>query len=248
MLEEGYLRTHVYPNLARSLYWDDSWDPETYVALARAGFISITHVDPVLGPLLMPELQRSYAVLDWENLHCSNNLRRLMRSQRLAEEGIELCVVDSVDRVLDRLRAQHGNTWILERYERLVRSLPRDDDPWFSIRGVELWSISRSEIVAGELGYTIGRTYSSLSGFCSPEDPTLRNFGTLQMYLLALLLRDSGYAFWNLGHPVHEYKRDLGARILRRGVFLERWLAARNAVPDGGLKGRVLEAWTRVDD
>lgn len=241
MLDEQYLREQVYPDLSQSLYWNESWDPELYIEVARAGFISITHWDPQLGAVLMPELQRAYAVLDWEGLHCSRNLRRLMRSQQLAEEGVELCVVDSVARVLDRLREQHGRTWIVEPYEALVQELPHGDDAGFSLRGVELWSTKRGEVVAGELGYTIGSTYSSLSGFCSPKDPTLRGFGTLQMYMLASLLRDSGYAFWNLGHTSQKYKRDLGARILPRPVFLERWLAARDAPPSSGLVGRVLE-------
>ena len=44
--------------------------------------------------------------------------------------------------------------------------------------------------------------------------------------LLGEHLRDAGYAFWNLGHPFMQYKLDLGAQILPRADFLDRWNAA----------------------
>ena len=236
-LEPDFLFGHVYPNLDHSLYWSESWDPEFYVELARAGFISTAHDDPELGPLLLPEIQTSYAVLDWENLHRSRNLRRLIRSERLAREDIELRVVDTGSRVVDRLIGYHESTWILEPYRQLVRELPTGDDRRFAIHGVELWSRKRDELVAGELGYSIGATYTSLSGFCSTHDPELRHFGTLQMILLAEQLAERGYAFWNMGHPRLSYKGAIGARIVPREDFLERWLDARDAVPARALGG-----------
>jgi Leu/Phe-tRNA-protein transferase len=235
LLEESLLRTEVYPDLDHTFYWDDSWDPNLYIAAARAGFISITHCDPELGPLLMAELQRSYAVLDWSDLHRSKNLRRRMRSERLAEDGIELRIVPSVGRVLERIREHHGSSWLLEPYEALILELPRGDAPGFAIRGVELWSRRREKLLAGELGYTIGRAYTSLSGFCTLDDPVLRSAGMLQMILLAERLRDAGYAFWNLGHPEPSYKFEIGGRILSRAEFLGRWLEARDRMPAANL-------------
>lgn len=231
MLQDQVLREHIYPDLEQTLFWDASWDPELYVELARAGFISIAYSDSELGAVLIPELQGSYAVLDWVDLHCSRKLRRLLRSGRLADEGIELRVVASVERVLERLVSYHEESWILEPYRELVLRLPTGNAPRFALHGVELWSGRRGELVAGELGYTIGATYTSLSGFCSPHDRTCRHFGTLQLFLLAEMLRDRGYAFWNMGHPGQDYKVALGARVIERGGFLERWLAAREATP-----------------
>ncbi|MCP4007273.1 MAG: GNAT family N-acetyltransferase [bacterium] len=231
MLRPEVLHSLIYPDLDQVLFWDDTWDPEFYVALAHAGFICIAHEDPEIGPLLIPELQDSYAVLDWQNLHRSRNLRRLLRSQRLTEEGVELRVVASAERVLENLAAYHDRTWILQRYRELVGKLPRNSAPGFAIHGIELWSQKRNELVAGEFGYTIGRTYTSLSGFCSPDDREYRHFGTLQMYLLAEMLRDCGYAFWNMGHPSPEYKAAFGARILPRLEFLEKWFEARDIAP-----------------
>jgi len=233
-LEPDFLHEIIYPNLEQTLYWSDEWDPEFYVALARAGFISISFQDPDRGPLLLPELQDRYAVLDWENLHLSRRIRKLRRSGRLEEEGIELRVVDACERVIDRLLDHHGQrtSWLTEPYCRLIARLPTGGDVDFSIQGVELWSTGRNRLVAGELGYTIGRTYTSLSGFCAPGDPAWRGFGTLQTVMLAELLMERGYSFWNLGHWKQAYKLELGARVLERRDFLARWLTARDEPAD----------------
>ena len=228
MLDVDFLELYVYPDLDRTLYWSDSWDPTFYVELARAGFISISHVDEDLGSLLVAELQPEYAVLDWKDLHLSRNVRRILRSGRLQQEGIELRVVADVTRVLDRIVAYHRpRTWLIPPYRDLLGRLPSEGDDRFSLHGVELWSTSRDELVAGELGYSIGRTYTSLSGFCAADDPAWRDFGTLQLVLLAQRLERQGFAFWNLGHTSQAYKRALGAKRVARPDFLARWAAER---------------------
>jgi len=227
------------PPVDRSLYWSDRWDPEFYVALARAGFISIATRHPELGELLLAELQAIYAVLDWSNLHLSRKLGKLLRSKRLEEEQIELRVADSCDRVIERLVAYHAReSWLVPRLQALLRELDRRPQDGFALHAVELWSRRHDELVAGELGYTLGRTYTSLSGFCSPADSRWRHFGTLQMVQLAERLRDGGFAFWNLGHPHMEYKRAIGARWVQRERFLGRWRQAIDEPPSVPLSSR----------
>ena len=53
-------------------------------------------------------------------------------------------------------------------------------------------------LVAGEIGYSFGTTYTSLTGF---YDKTISNAGKLQLILLGKWLQRSGYSFWNFGHP-----------------------------------------------
>lgn len=232
MLDEAALREDFYLRTDVTFYWSDDWDPEFYVALARAGFICIAAQHPQIRTILIAELQQSYAVLDWQNLHCSSKLRKLMASGLLEEEGIELRVVDASDRLLDRLVSYHGeDNWIHSPYRSIVRYLAERADHRFAMHGVELWSTRRNELVAGELGYSIGATYTSLSGFCTREDRRWHHFGTLQQILLARALQDRGYAFWNMGHVSMPYKIALGARITPRASFLERWCAARDARP-----------------
>lgn len=232
-LDEAILRTHVFPRMDRTFYWSDCWDPDYYVAVARSGFICISAEHPELGHVLIPEMQPSYAVLDWENLHASRNLRRVLRSQLIDEQQIELRITNPCDVVIQRLAEYHGeSSWLYEPYVELIRALSQETRPDFAVHGVELWSKQSDELIAGELGYSVGATYTSLSGFCRPDDREWRNFGTLQQYLLAQALAERGYAFWNMGHVGMAYKFELGAKEVARGDFLERWFAARDECPE----------------
>jgi Leu/Phe-tRNA-protein transferase len=231
-LREELLRDRIYPDTTHTHYWSQSWDPGFYVDLARAGFISISFVHPSLGPVLIPELQKDYAVLDWEDLHRSRNLRKLLRPDRLARDELELRITDPCERVVERLLAYHGEScWIQEPYREMLHGLPRAPDVRFALHGIELWSRRRDELVAGELGYSIGSIYTSLSGFCLQSETRWRHHGTLQMHLLAAELQARGYAFWNMGHPGLPYKSALGARIIPRREFLARFLQARDVPP-----------------
>ncbi|MCA9505006.1 MAG: GNAT family N-acetyltransferase [Spirochaetaceae bacterium] len=234
-LHEEILETHVYADLGQVYYWSQHWDPDFYVALAYAGFISISYEHPEIGAVLIPEMQREYAVLDWPDLHRSRQLRRLLRSGRLEREAIELRVTPDVDEVVERLLAYHApETWLTVPYRELLENLPRTGHRvgGFSLHAIELRAREDRRLVAGELGYSLGSTYTSLSGFCTRPDRSWRHFGTLQQVLLAERLAASGYAFWNMGHPDPAYKIALGARILPRQTFLRRWIRARDvAVP-----------------
>lgn len=238
-LDERVLHEHVYPNTSVTHHWSDSFDADFYVALARAGFISIATRNRGLGALLLPEIQRAYAVLDWPSIHASTHVERLRRSGRLEEEGIELRVTRDCHAVVERINEQHGPAcWLIPAYASLVHALAaKGASAGLEMHGVELWSQADNVLVAGELGYTIGRVYTSLSGFCSPNDSRFGHFGSLQLVLLAERLRDAGYAFWNLGHPHMDYKHGLGARVLRRDAFLRRWLAERDTPPARALTG-----------
>ncbi len=228
-LEEHVLRARVYPNLDVTHHWTDRWEPSFYADLARAGFISIAIRHPEYGDLLLPEIQSAYAVLDWAALRAPGHVRRLLGSGRIEAEGIELRVSRDCRAVVERIERQHApDCWLIEPYVALVHALAEAGPAsGLEMHAVELWSSSAGELVAGELGYTIGRVYTSLSGFCSPDLGRWNHFGSLQLYLLAERLRDADYAFWNLGHPHMDYKRALGAAVLGRGAFLKRWFEHR---------------------
>merc|ERR1712217_804073 len=75
--------------------------------------------------------------------------------------------------------------------------------------------------LAGEIGFSIGRVYTSLSGWT--EERTSDGLGFLQLVLLGRWLQQRGYEFWSLGHcysPEMDYKRELGHRVYPRGDFL----------------------------
>jgi len=217
--------------------WTHDWSPGFYRAQARLGFIAVAHEGPGgAGNVLLPQLQFSYAVLDWPDLVMDRGVRKIIETGRLDRERIRIEVHSDPAGVLEQLAQVWGEkSWLLPEYVRLMHLLAteqeRDADPGFRLLATTL--LAGNEPVAGELGYAVGRAYVSLSGFLHRERTEWNHFGKLQMVLLARRLDAAGFAFWNLGHPRMEYKTRLGAKILTRRDFLPRWdAAAEGEVPD----------------
>ena len=191
---------------------------EFYIELARAGFISTTY-DTEDGLILLPELQYNYAILDFKNLHISKKVKKLMD-----ESSYEFSINSRFNEVLEKFSSQHKYNWLKEDYVELLKNLhvKSDEKSNFKIISVELVCKTSDELIAGEVGYIIGKTYTSLSGFSSREKK-YANYGTLQLVLLSKYLENNGFEFWNLGHPHMEYKQRLGCVKHSRIEFLKRW-------------------------
>jgi|WetSurMetagenome_2_1015567.scaffolds.fasta_scaffold263783_2 hypothetical protein len=233
MLTEEILEKHIYPNLDIDYYWSDCWTGDFYRTLARAGFIPVALQYNAELPLLIPEMQKSYAVLDWENLHVSRHARRGIRSGKLAGGDIYLSIDNNTDLAVEKIRESYREEcWLIPAYRRLAKELEAASDDDFSLVSVLLRSGAENGCpLAGELGYTTGAIYTSLSGFTDRSNSSAENMGTIQLLALAKLLARCGYAFWNLGHPSMPYKSRLGARILPRPEFLSRWKPAVSQRP-----------------
>ncbi len=204
--------------MKNSYYWSDDWSEEFYIDLAKAGFISTTHDTPD-ALLLLPELQYDYAILDFSDLHISKKVKKILHQKKY-----EFCINTQFNEVLERFSSQHKYNWLKGEYIDLLKKLflnndTRDD---FKIISVELLCAESKKLIAGEVGYIIGKTYTSLSGFSSKEKK-YSNYGTLQLVLLAQHLEKNTFKFWNLGHPHMQYKQKLGCRTYPREEFLQRW-------------------------
>jgi len=79
---------------------------------------------------------------------------------------------------------------------------------------IEIWDASSEQLVGGELGYTVGSIYTSLTGF-SKQDSA----GSVQLAALGRLLCRRGFTLWDLGMDM-EYKRGLGSNIMPRQEFV----------------------------
>jgi len=204
--------------MTNSYYWSDDWSEEFYIELAKAGFISTTH-ETKDGLILLPELQTDYAILDFDNLHISHKVKKLMD-----ESNYTLKINSRFNEVVEKFSTHHKYNWLKGKYAQLIKNLYINNDARedFKIISFELVDKESDELIAGELGYIIADTYTSLSGFSSKEKK-YANYGTLQLVLLAKYLQKNGFEFWNFGHPHMEYKKRLGCQTYSRSDFLKRW-------------------------
>jgi len=218
MLEdESYFQEILCKNMKNNYYWSENWSDNFYIKLAKKGFIS-TSYDTKDGLVLLPELQYAYSILDFKNLHISKKVKTLMRSD---DHG--LCFNTRFDEVITRFAQQHKHNWLKDNYAKLMNSLYKNKEKYknFKVTSIELISKKNNELIAGEIGYSIGKVYTSLSGFSSKEK-RYNNHGTLQLVLLAKHLQEKGFDFWNLGHPHMTYKQKLGSITYTRQEFLNR--------------------------
>jgi len=208
----------IYPDMYKNYYWSDDFSPQYYIAQAKAGFIAVTDQYEE-QELLLPEIQYTYALLDFDELHISKKVKGL-----LAKKKLQLEITQELEEVVTHINASHKSCWLSPAYLKMLNATKGLDDNF------DLISVGIREddvLVSGEIGYIIGETYTSLSGFSSREK-CYRNYGTAQLILLAQYLQANGFAFWNLGQPYMSYKLALGAKIYERKAFLRRWFNARN--------------------
>jgi Leu/Phe-tRNA-protein transferase len=216
-LQDEELMDYVYANKEKNYYWADDFSPEFYIAQAKAGFIAVTmeHEDKVI---LAPEIQKSYAVLNFKDLHISRKVQKLLK-----EKNLKIEIGEAFDEVQEHIRNFHSLTWLNETYLDVLKTVHNSQDN--SIQIVTVIIRENNEAITGEFGYIIGKTYTSLAAFSSREK-AYNNYGTAQLVLLAQHLEKEGYAFLNLGQPFMPYKIDLGAKVYEREDFLKIWKEA----------------------
>jgi len=223
ILQNQYYKEHIVNDLSNEYYWSNKWDEKLYIELAKMGFISTTY-DNKDGLILLPELQLEYGILDFKNLHISKKVQKIIQ-----KNDCYLSVNTQLDKVIEQFSIHHKYNWFKEEYAQLIKNIFKNQTQSdnFEIFSYELISHETQELIAGEIGYKIGKTYTSLSGFSSRKKK-YANYGSLQLILLAQNLEQEGYEFWNLGHPHMEYKKKLGSSTCTRKEFLKRWNKAIN--------------------
>jgi Leu/Phe-tRNA-protein transferase len=98
--------------------------------------------------------------------------------------------------------------------------IPAPDPGRARIHTFELYF--ESQLVAGEIGYSFGACYTSLSGF-----HTMDSSGTIQCVATGAYLQRQGYQLWDLGMQM-AYKMELGAQLLERSRFVETLVRVRD--------------------
>lgn len=166
--------------------------------------------------ILLPEIQFEYAVLDFANLHISKKVKKLLK-----ENNFLFKIDYDFESCLNKIIDYHKDSWLCEEYQSLLKKLISSKFNNFKLSSIELYD-KKNNFISGEIGYFIGKTYTSLTGFtCRKKE--YNNWGKLQLVLLSKYLYKGGYDFWNLGHASLKYKLDLGAKVLSRKDFIQRW-------------------------
>ena len=212
-LRNPLLLQQMYRDQTTDYYWSDDFSPRFYLAQAQAGMIAIAEQHQG-EEILLPELQRSYALLDLADLHISRHTRRILRRDRP-----HLRVGMVLGPTAERIRAYHRHAWLSPRYEAILEALNLQRTP---LKVITATLYHQDRPIAGEIGYILGRTYTSLSGYSS-RDHRYRHYGITQLVLLGQWLRERGFTLWNLGQPYMPYKFALGAKEYPRNAFLARW-------------------------
>jgi len=208
---DGILHELIYPDMLKNYYWSDDFSAAYYIAKAKAGFIAVTDYYEE-EELLLPEIQFSYALLYFDDLHISRKVKKLLRKKELHLE-----ISQNFDEVAKGISKLHKTNWLTPKYLEILKSTEGVDE---NFKVISVLLRDKEETVAGEIGYMIGKTYTSLSGFSHRQ---YRDYGTAQLVLLAQYLQKNNFSFWNLGQSYMPYKFMLGARLFERKEFLERW-------------------------
>lgn len=214
--DQELVENFIYKNMDLNYYYSNSFEPEFYIKLAQAGFISTAMHDVNDIAILLPEIQFEYALLDFEQLHISKKVKQLLNKAQYSFK-----INHNFSDVVQHINAYHDHSWICQEYEELLYTLHEQQYDNFELISVSLLN-ENGQLIAGEIGYIIGKTYTSLTGFYKREK-AYNNWGKLQLVLLAHYLQAYAFEFWNLGHASLQYKLDLGAAIYSREDFLKHW-------------------------
>jgi Leu/Phe-tRNA-protein transferase len=173
--------------------------------------------DPIF--VLLPKLHsKRTVVLD----PIAETVRFSKSTHKHAKKYI-LSVSRAFTTVVEACIAQHGqNCWLYPPLVTALHALRGGTASRAKIHSIELRDASTGELVAGEIGYTVGAVYTSMTGFYSRSGT-----GSVQLFLLSQLLSRQGFRMWDLGMSI-DYKLDMGAVELDRMEFVNMFRACRD--------------------
>jgi Leu/Phe-tRNA-protein transferase len=205
-----YLRQFVVPYHGEFCY-SKTYHVRLLAQIMMEGFLPIA-----TEQVLLPKLHHQRCVI---TLKSPNPTLHVSKSTRKKARPFHLTVNQAFDQVVEACRQQHGSKcWLYPSLVRLFqemhqagtvharmfdrRNRPTHQECPVRLYSIEVWSGTTTEnddesepqLVAGELGYTVGSVYTSLTGFY-----TQNNAGSVQLAALGRLLQRLGFDTWDLG-------------------------------------------------
>mmetsp|Transcript_81343 Transcript_81343/g.188953 ORF Transcript_81343/g.188953 Transcript_81343/m.188953 type:complete len:334 (+) Transcript_81343:17-1018(+) len=206
--------------------WSLDYNANLFCELAYEGFLS-TSLEIPAGrdapiQVLLPWIDPKRNSLDFNEMHISRQVKKRAKQYSIT-------VDTAYDDVTLGCIRQHGEGWLYRGLRWLLRKLFKEgytgrQKIHVGVHSVELWNAA-GELVAGDLGYTVGGVYTSMTGFRTQHS---QGAGEVQLVLTAALLHRMGYDWWDLG-MVMKYKARLGARVISRDEFIKRLRCNRDS-------------------
>mmetsp|Transcript_52359 Transcript_52359/g.78242 ORF Transcript_52359/g.78242 Transcript_52359/m.78242 type:complete len:368 (-) Transcript_52359:37-1140(-) len=209
-----YLRKCVFP-LGRDFCQTPFFDPRLIVQLMAEGFLPIAAEN-----VLLPKLHEERCVIPLPaNFH-------IRKSTRKKAHKFNITFNKAFDQVVQNCHEQHEHCWlhpplvqafriIWDQHPNGVRAI-LENRRACSVRiySTEVWDTD-GNLVAGELGYSVGCIYTSLTGFSFVDSA-----GSVQLAALGSLLCKSGFQMFDLGMWM-EYKESMGAILMPRREYVD---------------------------
>lgn len=211
----------------------DGFDSAFIATLIYHGFMPIagndgTEEQEATQHFLMPKLHFERMVCSPISVHVPSKCKKLAKKYRMTVDTAFREVCKGIKE--NTFTYHEADCWLcddlitaLEGVNKLAANKRRG----VSVHSIEIWDIESGELAAGEIGYSLGTAFSSMTGFY------LRKFsgaGTLQLVALGRLLSDSGFTLWDFGMDL-EYKRELGAATISRRAWMDMVLSTRIKQP-----------------
>lgn len=208
----SYLRPYVHPYQG-DFCFTQVFHPAVIAQLMMEGFLPIACPD-----VCLPKLHEQRSVIcPLTNLHVSKSSRKKAKQFRLSMN-------QDFDNVVRLCRTQHGeNCWLYPKLTQAFRTIHKRGDKGYSSKfypctvrlySIEVWN-EEDDLVAGEIGYSVGAMYTSLTGF-SIQDSS----GSVQLAALGRLLQQNQFEVWDLGMDM-AYKQRLGCQLMPREQFVQ---------------------------
>eukprot|EP00045_Choanoeca_perplexa_P005504 m.46576 g.46576 ORF g.46576 m.46576 type:complete len:285 (+) comp13157_c0_seq9:115-969(+) len=192
--------------------WSSTQHPEYYARLIRAGFLCIAST---VGRrhVLVPKLHVDRCLMtDLNNLVVSKGTRKKAKRYQMT-------INTAFDDVAEGCIDQHGYNW-LGMVLGSLKQLHEHPQHGVKVHSIEVWR--ENQLVAGELGTTVGSVYTSLTGFTRESGS-----GSVQLVTLCRLLQQQGFTLWDLGMGM-SYKLALGATDEPRARYISLLRAKRD--------------------
>ena len=129
--------------------------------------------------------------------------------------------------VLTFIRNRHEDCWLSPQLWRsfcAIDAAPADHNG-MRLFSFEVWEADTGRLAAAELGYTLGGIYTSLTGAFDRRFP---GAGSVQLAVTGALLKQRGFACWDLGMAM-DYKIAMGGQQMPRQQWQEQVARLRSA-------------------